>query len=399
MSPLDGYGKAPDLGPVSHALARRVREGALDADPVQRDLAARLDALGNRLRAGALERKGSALGWLFGRAKREPAPRGLYIHGEVGRGKSMLMDLFFETLPGAVPKRRLHFHEFMGDVQGRIARHRALVKSGEAQGDDPIAPTAEAIAAETRLLCFDEFTVTDIADAMILSRLFTALFAQGVVLVATSNVAPDDLYRDGLNRPLFLPFVDTLKAHTDVFLLDAPTDYRMEAENEGETYLTPLGDKTAARMDAAWRRLVGEAAHGPDEVRLRGRGIAVPEAGAGAARFGFAALIEAPLGAADYLALAARYHTIFLDGVPVMGDGERNSAKRFILLVDTLYDARRRLVLSAQAPADALYAGRSGTERFEFSRTISRLNEMGSADYLAEATRRRGAGSEDASSP
>ncbi len=253
MPDAKGYGTpGSERGPVRSELERRVRAGDIQPDPIQAVLADRLDRLERELKLQALPAKSSALGWLFGKREKPAAPRGLYIHGSVGRGKSMMMDLFFR-LSSEPRKRRLHFHEFMREAHERINAHRAAVKAGEAKGDDPIPPVAEAIAAEARLLCFDEFTVTDIADAMILSRLFDALFAQGVVLVATSNVAPDDLYRNGLNRPLFLPFVETLKSRADVFFLDAPTDYRMETVGGDDVYVTPLGP----RRKHAWTRSGG----------------------------------------------------------------------------------------------------------------------------------------------
>jgi cell division protein ZapE len=383
--PLEGYGTVgAERGPVRAEIDRRVAAGLLQPDPLQRQLADRLDALGRRLRESRLPAKSSALGWLFGRAKPVEAPRGLYVHGGVGRGKSMLMDLFFELAPERL-KRRTHFHAFMGEIQTRINEQRRLILAGSGEGDDPIAPVAAAVARETRLLCFDEFTVTDIADAMILSRLFEALFRHGIVLVATSNVAPRDLYRDGLNRALFLPFVDLLEARCDVFFLDAPTDYRLEGEEEDAVVIAPLGAEADRRMDAAWTRALAGQAEAPERIEHRGRALAVPRAGNGAARFPAAALLDAPLGAADFLAIAERYRTVLIDGVRVMGEGERNAAKRFILLVDTLYERRRRLVLSAERPAEALYEGQRGTERFEFARALSRLTEMGSQDYLAEA--------------
>ncbi|WP_082640146.1 cell division protein ZapE [Aureimonas sp. N4] len=385
MPDAKGYGTpGSERGPVRSELERRVRAGDIQPDPIQAVLADRLDRLERELKLQALPAKSSALGWLFGKREKPAAPRGLYIHGSVGRGKSMMMDLFFR-LSSEPRKRRLHFHEFMREAHERINAHRAAVKAGEAKGDDPIPPVAEAIAAEARLLCFDEFTVTDIADAMILSRLFDALFAQGVVLVATSNVAPDDLYRNGLNRPLFLPFVETLKSRADVFFLDAPTDYRMETVGGDDVYVTPLGPQAEARMDALWRQVLGGAKEGSESFEVAGRRIAVPRAGQGAARFAFADLLQRPLGANDYLALAARYHTLVLDGVPVMTQDQRNEAKRFILLIDTLYDAGRRIILSAAAPAHELYRANSGTELFEFDRTVSRLTEMRSDEYLAQA--------------
>ncbi len=381
--PQAGYGVVgAERGAVRAALEARVREGRLDADPVQRDLADRLDRLERELRAGAVATKKSALGWLFGRREKTPPPRGLYIFGKVGRGKSMLMDLFFEKST-VRERRRVHFHAFMGEVHERIGAHRAAVKQGRASGDDPIGPTAEAIAAEARLLCFDEFTVTDIADAMILSRLFEALFAHGVALVATSNVAPDDLYRDGLNRPLFLPFVDILKRHTDVFEVDAPTDYRLQSIGGDDLYLSPIDPRTQSRFDGLWRSVVGSGGESAGAVAVKGRTVEAGRTGNGAARFTFGDLVRRPLGAGDFLALAERFDTIFLEGVTPMGEGERNEAKRFILLVDVLYDKGRRLAILAEVPVDRLYAGRRGTEAFEFDRTVSRLIEMRSHDYEA----------------
>ncbi len=363
-----------------------VAAGALLADPAQREVARALDTLLDALTQKRMAAKGSALGWLFARkAKAEPV-RGLYIHGSVGRGKTMLMDMFFDLVPQK-RKLRVHFHRFMADVHDRVQRHREALKAGRTKETDPVPPVARAIAEETRVLCFDEFTVTDIADAMILSRLFSALFAHGVVLVATSNVAPDDLYRDGLNRGLFTPFIAILKAHARVIDLDSETDYRMRQLDRLPVYVTPLGAEADARMDEAWAALSRGKEAAPAEIELKGRSIAVPLAAGRAARFSFADLCDAPLGARDYLAIAERYDTIVLDRVPVMDQTRRNPAKRFILLIDTLYDRHMRLLLSAEAPPDALYAGRPGvTEAFEFARTASRLYEMQSAEW-AEAAR------------
>ena len=246
-------------------------------------------------------------------------------------------------------------------------------------------PVAADLARTAKLLCFDEFSVTDVADAMILSRLFKAMFGEGVVLVATSNVAPDDLYRDGLNRGLFLPFVDELKRHVDIVRLDAAEDYRLAAIGEDNLYLTPLGDETDARIDAVWTALLAGEKAAPASLSVKGRTVRVPAAGNGAARFSFDDLLKRPLGAQDYLALARRFHTVVLDRVPVMAEAERNEAKRFITLIDALYDAGRRVVISAAAPVDQLYRATSGTEAFEFARTVSRLTEMRSADYLTKA--------------
>ena len=352
MSPAD---TAPPSrpGPVRSALERLIGTGEIEADPAQRALADRLDRLDQLLSARSVASKKSALGWLFGR-KGPPEPvTGVYIHGDVGRGKTMIMDMFFRRSSVAA-KRRVHFHAFMADVHERIGAHRQAVKAGEAVGDDPIAPVAAGIAVEARLLCFDEFSVTDVADAMILSRLFDALFKEGVVLVATSNVAPDDLYKDGLNRPLFLPFVETLKSRTSVVRLDAAEDYRLASIGSGNLYVTPLGPDAEARMDEAWKALLSGAREQHASLSVKGRTLAVPRAGNGAARFSFDDLLKRPLGAQDYLALARRFHTIVLDGVPVMEQADRNEAKRFITLIDALYDGGRRIVMSAEAPAEEL---------------------------------------------
>ncbi len=369
---------------VRQAYEAELAEKGFKSDPAQLRAVDALQRCADEW-ADYKERRSNALKKLI---HRPPVPRGVYMYGGVGRGKSFLMDCFFNAVP-IRRKVRLHFHEFMREAHERINAHRAAVKEGRAKGDDPIPPVAEAIAAQARILCFDEFTVTDIADAMILSRLFDALFARGVVLVATSNVAPDDLYRDGLNRPLFLPFVETLKRHADIFFLDAPTDYRMETVEGEHLYVTPLGPEAERRMDALWRSILSGVAEGAETVEVAGRRVAVPRAGNGAARFRFADLLQRPLGANDYLALAARYDTLVLDDIPALTQDQRNEAKRFILLVDTLYDAGRRIVVSAAAPAHELYRARSGTELFEFDRTVSRLTEMRSADYLERAAKTR----------
>ena len=371
-------------GPVRAALDRMISAREIELDPAQMRLADRLDTLDKALSATTLAAKSSALGWLFGKAKPTEPVRGVYIHGEVGRGKTMIMDMFFRSASVA-PKRRVHFHAFMAEVHERIGAHREAVKAGTAKGDDPMPPVAADLAATAKLLCFDEFSVTDVADAMILSRLFKAMFAEGVVLVATSNVAPDDLYRDGLNRGLFLPFVDELKRHVDIVRLDAAEDYRLAAIGEDNLYVSPLGPDADARMDAAWAVLLAGEKPATASLSVKGRIVPVPAAGNGAARFSFDDLLKRPLGAQDYLALARRFHTVVLDRVPVMAEAERNEAKRFITLIDALYDAGRRVFISAAAPVDQLYRATSGTEAFEFARTVSRLTEMRSADYIAGA--------------
>ncbi|OCW59018.1 cell division protein ZapE [Hoeflea olei] len=371
------------LDTVASAYAARVASGELSNDPAQVRLARRLDAVLDAVSSKRLATKSSALGWLFARKRADNTPpRGLYVHGAVGRGKTMLMDMFFEMVP-ARRKRRAHFHDFMADVHSRIHAHRQKLKAGETSQADPVPPVAEELIAEAWVLCFDEFSVTDIADAMLLSRLFEQLFKRGCVLVATSNVEPDDLYRDGLNRQLFLPFVGLLKAHVDVLNLDASTDYRMESTDRLPVFHRLQAGEGDEALDTAWRQVTGGAAPLPDKIQMKGRQVPVPAAAAGAARFSFADLCEAPLGASDYAAIAERYATVFVDRVPVMSKAQRNAAKRFIILIDTFYDRKTRLFLSAAADPEGLYPDPSGTEGFEFARTVSRLTEMQSADYLA----------------
>ncbi len=369
-------------GPLRDRYDRLAAEGVLSADPHQLKVVAALDRLLGDLAARPLDAKPGLLSRLFGaRRSAAPPPRGLYVYGTVGRGKTMLMDWFLEEAP-VEKKRRAHFNDFMADVHDRITRHRADVKAGRASGDDPIPPVARDLAERARLICFDEFTVTDIADAMILSRLFSALFDQGVVLVATSNVAPDDLYREGLNRQLFLPFIGLLKRYVDVLDMGGTQDHRMEKLNRLPVYLTPLGPEADARMDEAWAvALDGHRAAG-DEITVMGRTIPIPQAAGQAARFAFADLCSQPLAARDYLAIVERYPTIFIDRIPILDSAQRNEAKRLILLIDVLYDRHAVLVASAAAAPDQLFQGRAGsTEAFEFVRTASRLNEMQSVEW------------------
>ena len=366
---------------VALRYADMVETGAITRATQQEKVAAALDALIERIAEHRLARKSSALGWLFarGRNNREPVT-GLYIYGGVGRGKTMLMDLFFEVLP-VRGKRRIHFNAFMADVHDRIARHRAALRRGEIREADPIPPVAAALAKEAWVLCFDEFSVTDIADAMILSRLFSALFAEGVVLVATSNVAPDELYKDGLNRGLFEPFIDVLKEHATIMRLDSGMDYRLEKLNRLPVYLTPLGPAADRAMDDAWLAVTEGKEEGEERLVVKGRAVVVPRAAGLAARFTFADLCGKPLGARDYMALADHFDTIFIDHVPAMDYSNRNEAKRFILLIDTLYDNQKRLFVSAEKEPDKLYQAHTGTEQFEFARTASRLIEMQSDDW------------------
>ena len=363
---------------VARAYAELVASPGFAPDPAQEALVARLDALAKALSAPAPTR----LSRLFGVAP--PPPRGLYIYGSVGRGKTLLMDMFFAAADIA-PKRRQHAHAFMADVHMRLHVWRQRAKRGEVSGADPIIPVAKEIAAEARLLCFDEFSVRDIADAMILSRLFGQLFAQGVVVVATSNVAPDDLYLDGLNRASFLPFIALVHEKMDVVELTARTDFRLEKLGRAPVYWTPDDSRASAALDAAFRDLSGRAHGAPVEIIRLGRVLTAPEAADGVARFSFDALCRAPLAAGDYLAFAERFHTFVIDHIPVFTADERNEAKRFIALIDALYDGHVKLVASAAAEPGALVGGLEGAEAFEFARTASRLFEMRSPSYLASA--------------
>ena len=358
-----------------------VSSGAIEPDEAQAEVADAFAALERRLATYKPVRKQGLLGRLF--ADKDEAPlRGLYIHGEVGRGKTMLMDLFFQHSPVA-HKRRAHFHEFMADVHERIHGYRQGVARGEFANGDVIALTASAIFDEAWLLCFDEFHVTDIADAMILGRLFAKLFELGTVVVATSNVAPEDLYKGGLNRALFLPFIAQISDHMDVLRLDARTDFRLEKLTGARMWLVPADRAADAVLDRAWVKMTGNAPCQPRDIPIKGRTLHVPCSANGVARFSFADLCEKPLGASDYIRLARDYHTILVDRIPVMDYAERNAAKRFISLIDTLYDNAVKLMASAEADPVSLYLASEGNEANEFKRTSSRLIEMSSESYLA----------------
>jgi len=367
---------------VSEQYAALVSAGSIERDGAQEMVAAKLTRLEERLGRHRLARKSSQLGWLFGRSEPKEPIKGLYVHGEVGRGKTMLMDLFFEQ-SAVRRKRRAHFHEFMADVHERMSVVRQEMKLGKLANEDPIRHVAASIAEESWLLCFDEFHVTDIADAMILGRLFTRLFADGVVLVATSNVDPSDLYKEGLNRALFLPFIALLREHVEVLKLEAPKDFRLEKLSNQPMWHVPADEDAEVALDVAWQRLTGTLSGEPMDIQAKGRVIRVPESARGVARFSFRQLCEQPLGASDYLRIAREFHTLIIDRIPVMDYPQRNEAKRFIALIDTLYDNAVKLVASANAEPAALYLGVDGYEANEFKRTASRLFEMQSTEYLA----------------
>ena len=358
-----------------------VSSGAIEPDAAQAEVAEAFADLEQRLSRYKPLRRQGLLGRLFADKDAAP-PRGLYIHGDVGRGKTMLMDMFFQQSP-VEHKRRAHFHEFMAEVHERIYGFRQNIARGEIADGDVIALTAASIFDHAWLLCFDEFHVTDIADAMILGRLFAKLFELGTVVVATSNVAPDDLYKGGLNRALFLPFIAQISEHMEVLRLDARTDFRLEKLAGVTMWLVPADAAADAALDKAWIKMTGNAPCKPRDISIKGRILHVPCSAHGVARFSFADICEKPLAASDYLRLARDYHTIMIDRVPVMDYAERNAAKRFITLIDTLYDNRVKLMASAAADPLSLYVASEGNEASEFNRTSSRLIEMSSESYLA----------------
>jgi cell division protein ZapE len=360
-------------GPVRVAYDELIAAKELKPDPAQARAVAALDRLAASLRKAGLFSR------LFGPAKDEPA--GVYLWGGVGRGKSMLMDLAFAHIDIA-PKRRVHFHEFMLDTHARLRVAR------EREEGDPIEPVAEEIAAEAKLLCFDEMQVTNPADAMILSRLFGKLLEQGVKIVTTSNRRPRDLYLGGLNRELFIPFIELIERRLLVVPVNGPTDYRLERLSGVEVWHVPNGPEATADLSRAFFQLtdypVEDRAKVPSEELDVGGGrtLHVPKSLKGVAVFSFKRLCGEPRGAADYLAIARRYHTVIIVGIPVMTADMRNEAARFVTLIDALYDHKVKLLASADAEPGDLYP--SGDGSFEFQRTVSRLEEMRSAEYLAE---------------
>jgi len=370
--------------PVSSLRARYeslIASGVIERDAAQSEAVDKLAVLESLVSHYKPPSKTGLFGRLF--ADRDAAqPRGLYIYGDVGRGKTMLMDLFFQYADVS-HKRRAHFHEFMVDVHERIFGFRQKIAKREIPDSDPVQLTANSIFEEAWLLCFDEFHVTDIADAMILGRLFSRLFALGTVVVATSNVAPDDLYKGGLNRALFVPFIAEIERRMEVLQLDARTDYRMEKLAGVKMWLVPDDKAAKQQLDAAWLKLTGSADAPARDIALKGRVLHVDHSAHGVARFSFEDLCEKPLGAPDYLRIARDYHTVLIDNIPAMQYEDRNPAKRFIALVDALYENNVKLMASAEAELPDLYRAEEGSEAFEFKRTISRITEMASESYLA----------------
>ena len=339
-------------------------------DPSQSRVVGLLAELQDRLLAAPPPKRGIAR--LLSRDRNSaPAIKGLYVWGGVGRGKTFLMDLFFETLP-LEAKRRAHFHRIMHDV------HQRLGALGDIE--DPLAAVARDIAAEARVLCFDEFFVSDIGDAMILGRLLRGLFDHGVTLVATSNTRPDDLYRDGLQRQRFLPAIDALNRHTQVVELAGNTDYRLQLLQQAGTYLTPDDEAARSRLRDLFRESASSKVEEDGELEINGRALKTRRCAKGIAWFDFAELCDGPRSQADYIEIARWYPTIILSGVPQLDEFSENQARRFVALVDEFYDRHVKLIVSAERPADALYKGKR--LRFEFERTVSRLIEMQSTEYL-----------------
>lgn len=360
------------------AYEARLAAGQSTPDPAQRRVAERLEALFAHVQDSITIPSPSLWMRLLGR-KVEAHPVGLYIYGSVGRGKSMLMDMFFACTPAQWPKRRIHFHAFMLDVHKRMHAFRQAGDAG-----DVLPRTVADIASEVRLLCLDEFQVTDVTDAMILARLFTGLFDAGVRVVMTSNRHPKDLYKGGLQREQFLKFVDVVTSRMELAELDSPTDYRLrQLAAMRSTYHYPLGAKADQFLLDSWNSLTGGERSYRLDIQVQGRILRVDKHNSGVAWLTFDELCIRALGAADYIELATLCHTLLLQGVPAMKIEDRNEAKRFVTLIDTLYEHKVKLIITADAPAEGLYP--SGDGSFEFQRTVSRLHEMQSAKYLASA--------------
>ncbi|MCF6320304.1 MAG: AFG1 family ATPase [Rhizobiaceae bacterium] len=368
-------------GPVRRVYDQKVLAGEIVAEPEQIALAAKLDQLITDISAKRLSSKSSSLGWLFGKKTEEnPTKDGLYIWGDVGRGKTYLMDIFF-SICDFLPKRRVHFNDFMQETHQHIHDHRQNYKSGNTKQKDPIPPVARLLASKSKVLCFDEFHVSDITDAMLLGRLFKVLFDEGTIIVATSNVQPANLYRDGFNRQLFTPFIELLQVKLNVHEMLAGSDYRLLKLGAENMYSWPLNERAKHAMQDTWNLLTENAKPEEQTIELKGRQLVVPQAARSVARFHFDQLCREARSAEDYLAIARQYKTIMIDDVPVLSAEERNEAKRFIMLIDVLYDNKCRVIISAEGPPDTIYQVASGKEAFEFARTVSRLIELQSQDY------------------
>src|SRR5215475_8823427 len=371
-------------GPAANLAARRAA-GEIHADPVQEKVVQRLQAVYDQLATladHAAPKRGLMARLGLARAAKVPAgPHGLYIWGPVGRGKSMLMDLFFHDAP-VTKKRRVHFHEFMLEVQERLHRRREqLAAKGAPPEADTIVPIAREIARETRLLCFDEFQVTNIADAMILARLFETLLDEGVTVVATSNRKPDDLYKDGLQRERFLPFIDLIKQRLEILELGGGHDYRLDRLREFDVYLTPAGAWANAKLDEAFRALSSGADGEPRVLRTQGRDVEIPRAAPGVAMAHYLDWCAKPMGAADFVCIADHFHTVIVADIPRMGPDSQDKAVRFVTMIDTFYEKKVKFICSAATAPSGLYVEGEGS--FEFERTVSRLMEMQSPEYLA----------------
>tara|TARA_R110002050_G_scaffold185964_3_gene320070 strand:+ start:12333 stop:13475 length:1143 start_codon:yes stop_codon:yes gene_type:complete len=364
-----------------------VDSGAINADAAQAHAMDTLDALGQSLSTyrGQMGKQGWAARLGIG-AKPQPSPKGLYLWGGVGRGKSMVMDLFFEHAP-VEQKQRVHFHAFMQEVHRRLHAFREAQKAGRVGGEkDAVQALARVIVDKAWLLCFDEFHVTDIADAMILGRLFEAMFAAGAVVVATSNRHPKDLYKDGLQRERFLPFIDILMDRMAVMEVSAARDYRLERLKGMEAYLSPDDEAARQKLDEDFASLTVGATANPTTLIVNGREVHIAKTAEGVAFVDFDELCAKPLGPGDYLAIAGRFHTLMISGIPKLGPHNRNEAKRFVTLIDALYEAKVNLICTAAVPPIELYT--EGDGAFEFERTVSRLMEMQSADYIAQSHRK-----------
>lgn len=395
MSPIVNPSVGSGPATITERYDTLVASGTIERDPAQEEVVAMLDALAHRLKDTKQTRFG--LTRLFDRGDiSDEKGRGIYIYGGVGRGKTMLVDLFFESVP-LDAKRRIHFHEFMADVHDRLRKARDKMENRHMSDGDPLSQVVRTLATEARLLCFDELAVTDIADAMMLGRVLTELLSQGVVLVATSNVDPDRLYEGGIYRELFLPFVASLKSHVDVVNLDARTDFRLEKQEEEGRWHTPADANAKAALDRVFTRLTDNVPPAPLTLPVVGRTIRVPLQARGVARFSFRDLCLAPMAAVDYLTIAQRFHTIIIEGLPA-SFSHRNHVKRLCSLIDVLYERHVKLFVSADGDPQSIYLGMVAVfgraigpppdqpatfpESLEPRRAVSRLIEMRSRGYL-----------------